>query len=102
MAGFIEFIFTDEFKKTYQKLYDKIKKKLKKQLRFFKSNPKHHSLKIHRLNDEWEFYIDIHYRGIFQMESQRYIFLTVDTHKIVDRYNLVNLPEKKLSSGSFL
>lgn len=86
MARFIEFIFPDEFKKAYQKLPDKIKKKVKKQLGFLKSNPKHPSLKIHRLNDEWEFYIDIHYRCIFQMESGKYIFLTVSTHKIVDRY----------------
>lgn len=39
MARFIEFIFTDEFKKTYQKLPDKIKKKLKKQLKFLESDP---------------------------------------------------------------
>ena len=86
MAGQVELVFTHEFKRRYQKLPAKIQKKIKKQLNFLKSNPKHPSLRIHRLNDEWEFYVDIRYRCFFQKEVDKYILLTVGTHKIVDRY----------------
>lgn len=58
MAGQIKFNFTDEFKKSYEKLPRDIKKKVRKQLKFLQNNPAHHSLKIHKLNDEWEFYVD--------------------------------------------
>jgi len=48
--------------KTYNLLPAIIRKKFDKQLRFLLRDPRHPSLKIHRLNGEWEFYIDIHYR----------------------------------------
>jgi len=86
MAGQIEIIITDEFRTAYKKLTDDIKKKVKKQLRFLSSNPAHPSLKMHRLNDEWEFYVDIHYRGFFLRKGAAFILLTVGSHQIVDRY----------------
>lgn len=86
MAGQIEIIITEEFKNAYTELPPDIKKKVKKQLIFLGSNPAHPSLKIHRLNDEWEFYVDIHYRCFFLREARRFTLLTVGSHKIVDRY----------------
>ncbi len=86
MAGQIEIVLTEEFKKAYKKLPEDIKKKAKKQLKFLNSNPAHPSLRIHKLNGEWEFYVDIHYRGLFLREGDKYILLTIGTHKIVDRY----------------
>ena len=86
MARQIEITFTNEFKRSYQKLPDKIRKKVKKQLEFLKSNPRHPSLKIHRLNDDWGFYVDIHYRCFFSKEGNKYTLLTIGTHKIMDRY----------------
>ena len=56
---------TEEFLKRYSRLPKRIQKKVDKQLRFLATNPAHPSLKTHRLNDEWEFYVDVHYRGIF-------------------------------------
>ncbi len=38
------------------------------------------------LNDESEFYVDVHYRCIFQQKGNLYILLTVGTHRLVDRY----------------
>jgi len=76
---------TEEFLKRYRILPRKIQKKVDKQLRFLASNPGHPSLKIHKLNDEWEFYVDIHYRGIFLREGNMYTLLTVGVHKIVER-----------------
>lgn len=48
MAGQIEIILTEEFKKSYKKLPEEIKKKVKKQLKFLSHNPAHPSLKIHK------------------------------------------------------
>jgi len=76
---------TGEFLKRYRILPKKIQKKVDKQLRFLASNPRHPSLKIHKLNDEWEFYVDMHYRGIFLREGNMYTLLTVGVHKIVER-----------------
>ncbi|MBI1929744.1 cytotoxin [Candidatus Poribacteria bacterium] len=86
MAGQVEIVFTEELKKSYKKLPSTIQKKFKKQLKFLQSNPKHPSLKIHRLNDEWEFYVDIHYRCFFHQEGNKYTLLTIGEHRIVDRY----------------
>ncbi len=87
MAGqAIIFVFTDEFKRSYQKLSLKIKRKIKKQMRFLKLDIKHPSLNIHKLNDEWEFYVDIHYRCFFQRSGNKIFLLTVGSHKIIDRY----------------
>lgn len=86
MAGQIKINFTDEFKKSYEKLPQDIKKKVRKQLKFLQHNPAHPSLKIHKLNDEWEFYVDIFYRAFFLREGNKISLLTVGTHKIVDRY----------------
>ncbi|TAN44357.1 MAG: cytotoxin [Nitrospirae bacterium] len=86
MAGQIELILTEEFKKSYKKLPEDIKRKVKKQLNFLSSNPAHPSLRIHKLNGEWEFYVDIHYRCFFLREGNMFKLLTVGIHKIVDRY----------------
>lgn len=86
MAGQIELVVTEEFKEAFSKLPGVIKKKIRKQLRFLQSNPSHPSPKIHKLNGEWEFYVDIHYRCFFLREGNRFILLTVGSHKIVDRY----------------
>ena len=88
MVEKIEIIFPEEFKKTYKKLPLRIQKKFAKQLRFLVANPKHPSLRTHKLNGDWEFYIDIHYRCFFQPEINKYIFLNIGSHKIVDRYKI--------------
>lgn len=75
---------TEEFSKKYRNLPEFIQKKVNKQLKFLSNNPRHPSLKIHKMNDEWEFYVDIHYRCIFQREGGLYTLLTVGGHKIVD------------------
>ncbi|MEK7264129.1 MAG: hypothetical protein AAB071_06420 [Bacteroidota bacterium] len=54
------FVTTEEFQKQYKLLPKHIQKKVKKQLLLFANNPQHPSLHIHRLNGEWEFYVDIH------------------------------------------
>lgn len=89
MAGKIELVLTAEFKEAYQKLPKDIKKKIIKQLRYLQDNPAHPSLQIHKLNGEWEFYVDIFYRCFFLRQGDRFTLLTVltvGTHKLVDRF----------------
>ncbi len=88
MVEAIEIVFTEEFKRIYKKLPEQIKKKFEKQLRFLVSNPKHPSLKIHKLNGDWEFYVDIRYRCFFQRSHNKFVLLNIGSHKIVDRYKI--------------
>lgn len=86
MAGRIILELTETFRESYRKLPKPIQAKVQKQLRFLTQNPRHRSLHIHKLNGEWEFYIDIHYRCFFNQRGNVYTLLTVGTHKLVDRY----------------
>ena len=77
-----------EFLPQYDKLPKEIKKKFRKQITLLKENPKHPSLKIHRLqgSDYWEFYVDDLYRCVFKQEGTVYKLYFVGTHKLIDRF----------------
>jgi len=53
---------------TYVKIPKTIQTKVDKQLRFLVANPKHPSLRIHKLNDDWELYVNLYYRCIFRKD----------------------------------
>lgn len=55
MSEKVEIRVTEEFSKCYKKLPEAVQKKVDKQLRFLSHNPKHQSLRIHKMNNEWEF-----------------------------------------------
>ncbi|MBU1486961.1 hypothetical protein KKH56_02775 [bacterium] len=81
-----ELIFTEKVKEDYKNLPAHIKKKFKKQIRFLSSNPKHPSLKIHRIEghkNRWEFYIDDTYRGTFSIQGGIFVLRRAGTHKIL-------------------
>jgi mRNA-degrading endonuclease RelE of RelBE toxin-antitoxin system len=82
----VEIIFTETLKEDYQELPKHIQRKFDKQVKFLARDPKHSSLRIHRIRDHWEFYVDIHYRCIFQKEGNVYVLKHVGGHKIVDRF----------------
>lgn len=86
MARQIVIEITETFRNSYRQLPRYIQTKVQKQLRFLSQNPNHRSLQIHKLNDEWEFYVDIHYRCFFHRQGTVYTLLTVGSHRIVDRY----------------
>lgn len=86
MARRIVIEYTETFRQSYYELPEAVQKKVKKQLRFLSHDPSHHSLHIHKLNDEWEFYVDVHYRCFFHQKGNVYTLLTVGTHRLVDRY----------------
>jgi mRNA-degrading endonuclease RelE of RelBE toxin-antitoxin system len=84
----IRIILTETLREDYRQLPGHIQKKFDKQLRFLAQDPKHPSLRIHRLGDHWEFYIDIYYRCIFQQDGNTYILKHVGGHKIVNQFGL--------------
>lgn len=86
MARQIVIEYTDTFRQTYRNLPGPVQKKVQKQLRFLSHDPSHRSLHIHKLNDEWEFYVDVHYRCFFFQKGNVYTLLAVGTHRLVDRY----------------
>jgi mRNA-degrading endonuclease RelE of RelBE toxin-antitoxin system len=77
-----------EFLPQYDELPKDIKKKFKKQISLLKENPKHPSLKIHKLegSEFRELYVDDFYRCVFQQEGTLYKLYFVGTHKLIDRF----------------
>ena len=77
-----------EFLPQYDELPKDIRKKFRKQIALLKENPKHPSLKIHRLegSDYWEFYVDDFYRCVFKQEGTVYKLYFVGTHTLIDRF----------------
>ena len=77
-----------EFLPQYDELPGEIKKKFKKQISLLKENPKHPSLKIHKLEgpEFREFYVDDFYRCVFLQEGNIYKLYFVGTHKLIDRF----------------
>ena len=66
-----------------------IQGKFKKQLRFLAENPRHPSLRIHRIRGSsgyWEFYIDDSYRCVFRREGDLYQLIAAGPHKVVDEF----------------
>jgi len=77
-----------DFLSQYDELPKDIKKKFKKQISLLKENPKHPSLKIHKLEGSnfREFYVDDFYRCVFQQEGNICKLYFVGTHKLIDRF----------------
>jgi hypothetical protein len=82
----IEIVFTDSFRRSYSKLPKAIRRKFDQKVRFFAQNPAHPSLNLHRINDYWEFYIDIKHRCILRKEGNCYFIIVVGGHEVIDRF----------------
>jgi len=72
----------------YDELPKDIRKKFKKQISLLEENPKHPSLKIHRLegSEFREFYVDDFYRCVFKQEGNIYKLYFIGTHRLIDRF----------------
>ncbi len=79
-------IATEAFKKAYSEIPKEIQQKFKQKLEFFAENPAHPSLKMHRINDYWEFYVDRKYRCILRKDDDRYYLMVIGGHEIIDRF----------------
>ncbi len=79
---------TDRFKKDYQKLPSDIQRQVDQKLRFLIRDPRHPSLRIHKLRGVeglWEFSVTMNYRVLFEIEGEYYVLLGVGPHRVVDR-----------------
>ena len=79
---------TDRFKKDYQKLPSDIQRRVDQKLRFLIRDPRHPSLRIHKLRGVewlWEFSVTMNYRVLFEIEGEYYVLLGVGPHRVVDR-----------------
>ncbi len=85
----IAVVFTERVKQDYQQLPPTVQEKFKKQVRFLVDNPRHPSLKIHRIQgtNYWEFYLDRAYRVVFRQDGATYYLLAAGPHKVVDEFS---------------
>ena len=80
---------TERVRRDYRTLPKPVQKKFKKQLEFLAENPRHPSLRIHRIrgsSDYGEFYIDDAYRCIFRRQGNVYYLLAAGPHQVVDEF----------------
>jgi addiction module RelE/StbE family toxin len=79
---------TDRFKKDYQKLPPDIQQRVDQKLRFLARDPRHPSLRIHKLRAVrglWELSVTVNYRVVFEINDEYYVLLGVGSHRIVDQ-----------------
>lgn len=76
--------FEDKLKKYKRKDNTKYKKILRK-IAFFKNNPRHPSLRIHKLKGElreyWSFWVEGDLRILYIYQEDKITFLDIGTHR---------------------
>lgn len=80
--------FEPNFARLYRRLPENIKQKFQKQIKFLSKNPKHPSLKIHKIkshSEPGEFYVDKYYTYLFTKKENKYLLRWVGIHKTIDR-----------------
>ena len=83
----MKILYSRKFAKEYKKLPTKIKLQAESKELVFRKDPRHSSLKTHKLTgrfkEYWAFSIDYQYRIIFQFKEKDIIwFHSVGTHEI--------------------
>lgn len=79
--------YTRRFLRDYQSLPERIGNQTDKQLSLLVDNPKHPSLRIHKMQgveNIWEGYVTKSYRFTFSMERGCYLLRRVGTHDILN------------------
>ena len=78
-------ILTDPFNSDFRKLSPAERKQARKTLHFIAANPKHNSLKIHRIKGSgfWEVYVNKDIRIIFEQNSDTLILHAIGHHDIL-------------------
>lgn len=75
--------------KEINKKNPKLSKKIQKQLKFFSANPKHPSLKIHKLkggiSERWSISIEGNMRMLYYLNGDEAVFFDIGTHDEVYR-----------------
>lgn len=85
----IKLTYSKKFKKRYSSLNDKEKKQLQTKLKIFTQNPKHPSLRTHKIQGTvfWEFSVNMDIRVVWFYENNELIALVdIGHHDILDKY----------------
>ena len=78
----------ESFREDYKRLPKNIQAKADKQLRFLIENPKHPSLKVHRIEGThgfWEFYVDRSYRCVYTQEGDVAVLRYIGPHDVIEK-----------------
>ena len=80
---------TKRFWKDYRRLPKDVQEKARKAFKQFAENPKHPSLKTHKIKgaknpDVFEGYIDENYRFTFHYEPDAIVYRRIGPHSIID------------------
>lgn len=77
--------FTQSFLALYADLPPDIKRPIDKQLRLLLENPKHPSLRLHKMqgHERWEISVTMRYRITFSIAGDEYILRNVGPHDIL-------------------
>jgi len=83
----LKIIFPHKFITQFEELDEKIKDLAERKIDIFKENPKHHSLKTHKLNGRlvefFSFSIDVKFRIVFEYGNKNTVhFLKIGNHDI--------------------
>ncbi|ADI02362.1 type II toxin-antitoxin system YafQ family toxin [Syntrophothermus lipocalidus] len=81
-------ILTDPFKEDFFKLLVKEQKQARKALRFLAENPKHPSLRVHKIRGTpfWEAYVNKDVRTVYQAEKDVLTLHAIGHHDILKEY----------------
>lgn len=79
---------TKEFASLYKKLPADIRKRANNQLRLLLENPRHPSLRLHKIRSYtnlWEISVTMHYRITFEIEGDEYVLRRIGPHDTLKR-----------------
>ena len=80
--------FTEKYKRQHQSLPKEIQKRADKQLALLLENPRHPSLRFHKMHgwgDMWEISVTMSYRIIFRIKEDVYVLEQVGKHDILKK-----------------
>jgi len=79
--------FTPSFIALYAGIPPDVQKRVDKQLRMLLENPKHPSMRFHKMQgcDRWEISVTMNYRITFTIEGDEYILRNIGIHDILKK-----------------
>jgi len=84
----MEIDYTIKFKKQHKRLPKDIQEKASRQLSLLLQNPRHPSLRLHKMegfSNMWEISITMSYRVMFTIEGDKYVLFKIGKHDILKK-----------------
>ncbi len=93
-------VYTEEFLRVWQNLPAQKQQIVRKKVELLIVNPRHHSLKAHRLkradSDVWECYLSNRFphRLLFRYQGDKILLVQMGSHRVVDRCHVTRFEGK--------